>query len=140
VQFPPNRDAHEHPDASLLGQEGAQSGHALALVLWGGRLANLGLVRVAEPTPGVQCLAEDALQPGSHAGHARLGLSEALGVAESLDRAVELGIAVRALAHRFVSTGNTRPSSAPVNPPTTPATMLAPGTANASPNRTAAKT
>ncbi|MEJ7715104.1 MAG: hypothetical protein WKF40_05105 [Thermoleophilaceae bacterium] len=51
------------------------------------RLAHLGLVGLSEPAARVQGLAEDPLQAGGHAGHSGLGVAEALGVAERLDRA-----------------------------------------------------
>ena len=94
-----------------------------------------------EPAAGVQRLVQDALELRCGPRHPRLRLTEALGVGQGLDRAVDLLVGEGLLGHqRRENSGSARPSSAPVAAPTKPATKLASVTARGSSASSAANT
>ena len=86
-----DRDADQHPQAGLLGEQRLHGSQALLAVGDGGHAGQLGTMSVAEPAALGQRLGEHALQPGRRVRDDLLGVGEALGVAERLDRGVDLG-------------------------------------------------
>ena len=80
AQLPANRDADQHPDPRLLGEQGA---HAVTVRVGLGRgVAHLVLVGLDEPAAGVERLVQDALQLRRARAMRRLGVAEALGLAQ----------------------------------------------------------
>ena len=67
-ELEPDRDADEHAQAGLLGDERAHRAQALVGVRRRRRPGDLRLVRAAEPAALGQRLVEDALQPGRGVG------------------------------------------------------------------------
>src|SRR5438552_1282548 len=98
-QFPSQRDSYQHPHSRLLREERADRGQALVGVRLGGRLQDLRLIRVLEPAALVECLVQDPLELGGHPGDALLGPAEPLGIAQRLDRRLDLGVRRLALRH-----------------------------------------
>src|SRR4051794_16651564 len=76
-ELEPDRDADEHPEPGLLGDERAHRAQALLRVLGerGGR--HLALVGGAEPPALGERLGEHALQPGGRVGDDLGGMAEA---------------------------------------------------------------
>jgi hypothetical protein len=91
---PADGDADHHPDPRLLGEQGAERDLALGRVVELERLAELGLVRFCKPAARLERLGEDALQLRGGLGDDRLGLAEAVGLLERLDRDLELPLGV----------------------------------------------
>src|SRR3954451_1206185 len=88
-QLPPNRDAHHHPYARLLGEQRPHRGDALVRIRRGRRLQDLPVVRLATPAALVQRADEYALELRRDPRELGLGLAEALRVAQRLDRRVD---------------------------------------------------
>src|SRR5215211_5981704 len=97
---PAHRDAHQHPDPSLLRQQRRDLALALDGVVAGQSLAQCLVAAVVEPAALLQGHVQDALQLGGDPGDVSLRLAEALGLAERLERGVDIGVAERALGHR----------------------------------------
>src|SRR3954451_20748258 len=90
-QLQADGDAHEHPQARLLGQQRPDGELALARVVGAGHLGDLPFMGLAEPSAGVQRLVEDALEPRGGVGDDLLGVGEAVGIArQRLDGGVDL--------------------------------------------------
>src|SRR4051794_35069534 len=98
-QLPADRDSHQHPDPRLLGEQRPDRTDAVVGIGGGRRLQQLALVRLAEPAALVQRLGEYPLELGGDAADARLRRAEALGVAECLERRVDLRVRELPLGH-----------------------------------------
>ncbi len=83
-------DADEHPEPGLLAEQRRHRGEALGRVLDPRGLGDLVLVRDAEPTPGGERVVEHAPEARRGVGDDLDRVGEALGLAERLDRAVDL--------------------------------------------------
>src|SRR5690349_10597323 len=94
----PDRDAHEHAEAGLLGDEHLHGRDPLVRVGLAGRPEHLGTMGGAEPAGRLQRLVEDPLQLRRLGRHDALRLVEARGIAQGLDRRIDLGVGV-ALGH-----------------------------------------
>ena len=97
AQLPAHRDANQHPDPRLLREQRPDGAQALVLVWCGHGLEHLGVVGFVEVAARPQRLIEDALQLGGDACDARFRAVEALGVAQRLDRRLQIGVARLAL-------------------------------------------
>ena len=93
-QLEADRDADQHRDARLLGQQQPHRLQALLDVGLAGRLEHLLLVRGVEPVRLVERLVEDALQRGRVRLDDALGLLEPRGVGERLHGGFDLGVGV----------------------------------------------
>ena len=93
MQCPADCDADHHPHPRLLGEQGPDGGDPLVGVGNGGGLQRLRLVRLAEPAALGEGGGEHPLELRRRARDDSLGLGEALGVEQPLDRRVELLVA-----------------------------------------------
>src|SRR4051812_16619613 len=95
-QLIPDGHADEHAHPGVLLQEVAHGLHPLVRVRAAGRPEQLRVPRRAEPVGLRERLVEDALQLWRAGGDDPLRLLEALGIAQRLDRGIDLGVGVRA--------------------------------------------
>ena len=90
----PDRDADQHAEPRLLGDQRAHRASALVGVARSAAAAHLLLVGAAEPAALGERRGEHALQLRAPRAHQVLRLAQALGVAESADRGVDLRVGV----------------------------------------------
>ncbi len=98
-QLEPDRDADEHPQPSLLGNQRAQLTQAIGGIFGRRGLDDRLVVRVAEPATVRQCRGQQPLQRRRRAQHQVLGVAEPGGIADRGDRRIELGFGVCAVGH-----------------------------------------
>ena len=90
MECPADGDSNHHPHPRLLGEQRAHGGDPLLGIGHRRRLQRLGLVGLAEPAALGERRGEHLLQLRRGAGDDLLGLGEALGVDQPLDRGVQL--------------------------------------------------
>ena len=102
-QLPPYGHADQHAKPGLLGQERPHGPRPLVDLFPAHGARNLALAQLAEVAVEVERLVQDVLELGCDARDARLGLAEAVGLGERLQRAVDLLVREPALGHDGVS-------------------------------------
>ncbi len=85
----PIGDANHHAHPRLLGEQRAHGGEALLVGLGAGGLADLRLVRLAEPATLLERVGQDPVELWGRGGDDRLRLAKPLTVRESVDRRIE---------------------------------------------------
>src|SRR3954471_5931141 len=98
-QLPADRDAHQHADPGLVGEQRPHRADAVVGIGGGRRLQQLALVRLGEPAALVQRLGEYPLELRGDAADARLRRAKALGVRECLESGVDLRVRELPLGH-----------------------------------------
>src|SRR5215208_4028898 len=89
-QLIPDRDADQHRDAGLLGDQGTDGGQPLVDVGLAGGVEHGGLMGRAEPVGRLQRLVEDPLDPGRVGADYALCLLQPRRVLERLDGRLDL--------------------------------------------------
>src|SRR4051794_9393722 len=149
-----DRDADEHAEPGLLGEQEPHRALARLRILRLGGLPDLRLVGRGEPAALGEGDVQHALEAGSRVRDDLLGVREALRVAERVDGGVDLlgGVALAAgVGHARDLTraaasqsgrarASTRPTRSPTRMPVVPATQLASSVATGMRSRSTAKT
>ena len=92
-------DADEHSEPGLLGDERPHPPYPLVGILLAGHAGDLALVRLAEPTAGVQGLGQHALQLRRDPSDAVLRPGKPLGSADRRDGGVQLRVTDLTVEH-----------------------------------------
>src|SRR3954468_17630149 len=109
-ELQPDRDADEHPEPGLLGDERADGAHALVGIVLQRGVCDLALVGRAEPAALGQRRGEQLLQPRRGVRDDLLGVAEATRVAERPDGRVDLLRGVPAGGHATHPSTRKRPA------------------------------
>ena len=101
MQCPADRDANQHADPRLLGEQGPDGHQALGFVLGRSRRSGGIVMGLGEPAARFKRLSENARQLRRRLAHHRLSRAEALGVFKGGNRRVKLRLGVLLRRHRF---------------------------------------